>query len=155
MQDFAQLYAQYYMRVYKFVLSMCRDPALAEEITQDSFFKAYQNIDRFKGECSISSWLCQIAKNSYYSHLKRSRKRQPLPSGDTSIDVEARLLEKEAAYGVHKTLHKLREPYKEVFWLKAFGELSFREIGELFDKSESWARVTYYRAKIKIREELE
>ncbi|MBQ8507964.1 MAG: sigma-70 family RNA polymerase sigma factor [Clostridia bacterium] len=157
MQDFEEIYAEYYARVYKYMMSLCQNPSLAEEITQEAFFKALKGIGSFKGDCKISSWLCQIAKNCYYSHLDRERARRnhlpEMPPG--SMDIEARFVEKEAAGSIHRVLHKLKEPYKEVFWLKTFGELSFREIGDLFGKGESWGRVTYYRAKMMIREELE
>ena len=158
MQDFDAIYAEYYARVYKYVMSLCQQPSLAEEITQDAFFKAFMSIKNFKGNCRLSSWLCQIAKNCYLSHIKHERvrkKRLPDAAPPAGKDIEAQFLEQESARGIHRALHSLREPYKEVFWLKTFGELSFREIGELFGKSESWGRVTYYRAKMMIREEME
>lgn len=155
MQDFDEIYAEYYLRVYRYVLWLCQNPTLAEEITQDAFFKAFKGIDGFKGDCKMSSWLCGIAKNCYYSHLKRERIRSGYsPEALENGDIEAQFLEKETALGIHRVLHGLREPYREVFWLKTFAELSYKEIGELFGKSESWGRVTYYRAKTMIREEL-
>lgn len=156
MQDFEALYTQYYLRVYKYVLTLCREPGIAEEITQDTFFRAFQNIEKFKGNCEISTWLCEIAKNCYFSHLKRMRTQHKY-SGDEvhpGMNPEEKLLKSEQAYNLHRVLHGLKEPYKEVFWLKTFGELSFKQIAGLFVKSESWARVTYYRAKLKIREEI-
>lgn len=155
MQDFDEIYEQHYMRIYKYLMSLCQNPSMAEEITQETFFRAYKGIDGFRGDCRISSWLCQIAKNTYYSRRKRERSQFGEIPAEAVEDVEAHFLMKEAAYGAHRALHGLREPYKEVFWLKTFGELSFRQIGELFGRSENWSRVTYYRAKIMIREELE
>ena len=155
-QEFEEIYAEYYLRVYRYLLDLCRNPSLAEEITQEAFFKAYKGIGSFKGDCKISSWLCEIAKNSYFSHLKREKNRRKFQPQDAPAgEIEARMLDSEAAMGIHKALHGLKEPYREVFWLKTFGELGFRQISELFGKTESWARVTYYRAKIMIREELE
>lgn len=154
MQDFEELYEQYDRLVFKYVMGLCRDSLLAEEITQETFFKALRGIKAFKGNCSLGSWLCGIAKNVYYSQCRR---RQSLPLSEVlelRDDMEAKLLDRETARAIHRALHALREPYKEVFWLKTFAELSFREIEELFDKSESWGRVTYYRAKIMIREEM-
>ena len=156
MQDFDGIYRENFTDVYKFVLGLCRDPVLAEEITQETFFKALRQIGSFKGESRLYTWLCRIARNLYIDHTRR--REQPddlqlelLPSED---DLEERLTEKETAFAIHRALHHLQEPYKEVFWLRTFGELSFARVGELFEKSESWARVTYYRAKVKIKEEI-
>lgn len=156
MQEFEAVYTQYYLRVYKYVLTLCREPGMAEEITQDAFFRAFQNIEKFKGNCEISTWLCEIARNCYFSHLKRMRTQRKYSGDETQPTVypEEKLLKTEQAYDLHRILHGLKEPYKEVFWLKTFGELSFKQIAGLFEKSENWARVTYYRAKLKIREEI-
>ena len=136
---------------------LCKNDAVAEEITQQTFFKALENIDSFNGNCKMRVWLCQIAKNSYFTYLKKEK----LKVNDTEIEEEAffdnleqTLVDKESAFQIHKQLHKLEEPYKEVFTLRLFGELTFSQIAELFGKTESWARVTYYRAKIKLKEEL-
>jgi RNA polymerase sigma-70 factor (ECF subfamily) len=156
MHDFDRIYAEYFSEVYKFALTLCKTPDLAEEITQETFFKALKNIERFNGSCKISTWLCTIAKNTYYSHAKKQNKQTDfslLPDlSDESF--EERFADKETAYAIHEVLHKLKEPYKEVFWLRTFGDLSFAQIGTLFGKSESWARVTYYRAKTLIKEDL-
>lgn len=156
MQDFDRIYAEYYAEVYKFVLTLCRDAALAEEITQESFFKALKHIDSFHGDCKIGTWLCKIAKNTLYSYTrKQDRQTELLVDGLISEEsLEQRFADKETAYAIHEVLHQLGEPYKEVFWLRTFGELSYGQIAALFGKSESWARVTYYRAKIMIKEEL-
>ena len=156
MEDFDKLYTQYFSEVYKYVLSLCHDPLLAEELTQEAFFKALKRIDAFHENCKISTWLCEIAKNTFYNYA-RKHSRQAEYSLDRILseeNIEERFADRETAYAIHKVLHKLKEPYKEVFWLRTFGELSFAQIGSLFGKSESWARVTYYRAKIKIKEEL-
>lgn len=157
MRDFDKIYLQYFSDVYHFVLSLCQNPSLAEEITQETFFKALKKIDSFKGECKLSTWLCKIAKNTLYSHSKKQNRQidYPLELIVSEDFIEEQLEDKETACKVHRVLHALREPYKEVFWLRTFGELSFAQIGEIFDKSESWARVTYYRAKILIREDLQ
>ena len=157
MEDFDKIYAEYFSEVYKFVLSLCRNPTLAEEITQEAFFKALKNIDSFKGDCKLSTWLCKIAKNTFYSSVKKDSRQADysLEIVVSDEDIEARFADKEAAYAIHKVLHKLNDPYKEVFWLRIFGELSFAQIGALFSKTESWARVTYYRAKIMIKEEIQ
>lgn len=157
MEDFDKIYAEYYSEVYKFVLTLCQNPTLAEEITQDSFFKALKSIDSFNGNCKISTWLCKIARNTFYSYAKKHNRQvdYPLDAILSDENIEEQFADKETAYAIHKVLHKLNEPYKEVFWLRIFGELSFAQIGALFEKTESWARVTYYRAKIMIKEELQ
>ncbi|MBQ7801106.1 MAG: sigma-70 family RNA polymerase sigma factor [Oscillospiraceae bacterium] len=157
MTDFTEVYELYFRDVYRYALSLCRNESMAEEITQETFFKALNSLDRFDGKCRITVWLCQIAKNTYFSHcrkekhLEREADTSLLPGGDC---LEERLLERESAFEVHRALHALEEPYKEVFSLRTFGELSFRQIGELFGKTETWARVTYHRARLKIKEGL-
>lgn len=156
MQDFDGIYKENFTDVYKFVLGLCRDSVLAEEITQETFFKALRKIDSYKGESSLYTWLCSIARNVYIDHTRRREEAADPLLGQISdgSDLEEKLADREAAYAIHRVLHQLQEPYKEVFWLRTFGELSFARIGELFEKSESWARVTYYRAKVKIKEEI-
>lgn len=154
MEEFERIYSEYYDTVFQYILSLCKDKLWAEEITQEAFFKALKNIGRFRGECKLSVWLCQIAKNTYYTEAKR-RNRQvdcPLEILPAAEGMEQKVLTRSSALELHKQLHALREPYKEVFWMRTFGELSFAEIGSLWDKTESWARVTYHRARLKIRE---
>lgn len=154
--EFQEVYTLYFKDVYKYVLALCRDEHMAEEVTQETFFKALKNIDSFRGQCKLYVWLCQIAKNTYYSMVAKEKKRtfEDGISEEGSDALESALLTKESAFEIHKVLHGLEEPYKEVFSLRVFGELSFRQIGQLFGKTESWARVTYHRARLKIREEL-
>ncbi len=156
MRDFDEIYTEYYKEVYKFVLTLCRNQITAEEITQETFFKALKKIDSFKGNCKIGTWLCKIAENTYFDYLKKHKLKidYPLESIAEEGNIEQRFVDKETAYEIHKALHRLAEPYKEVFHLRTFGELSFAQIAVLFGKTESWARVTYYRAKVFIKEEL-
>ena len=157
MTDFQEVYDLYFRDVYRYALSLCRNEAVAEDITQETFYKALANLDRFDGKCKVSVWLCQIAKNTYISMLRKDKHLNPDADTETlagDVSMEDRLFDQEAAFAIHKILHKLDEPYKEVFSLRTFGELSFRRIGELFGKTESWARVTYHRARLKIKEEL-
>ncbi len=151
MTDFGEIYNLYMKDVYKYVLAISRNPDVAEEITQETFFKALKGIDKFKGECKISVWLCQIAKNTYYSYCAKEKRRSEHIE-DITFSIEDDMMNKEAVFGLHKKLHGLPEPYKEVFSLRIFGELSFAQIAELFGKTESWARVTYYRAKLKMED---
>ena len=157
MQEFEELYKAYYPQVYKYILKLCQDELLAEEITQETFYKVLKNADSFKGQCKFSVWMCQIAKNTFYSYAKKQGRQSDFSLDNIASDeyIEEQFADAETAYAIHKVLHKLREPYKEVFWLRTFGELSFAQIGALFGKTESWARVTYYRAKVLIREEVQ
>ena len=156
MTEFEEVYRLYFRDVYRYCLALTRDEAAAEEVTQETFVKALGAIDRFDGKCRVYVWLCQIAKNTWLTMLSRDKGREPLP-GDlpAAQSLEERLLTKESAFEIHRILHRLEEPYKEVFSLRTFGELPFRQIGELFGKTESWARVTYHRARLKIKEELQ
>lgn len=155
MTSFDQVYAEYFHTVYSYALRLTRDPALAEEVTQETFFKALKSIDRFRGDCQLRVWLCQIAKNTYFSLLEKHRRTKALPEdAPDPFDMESRFADKEQALAIHRVLHTLEEPYREVFWLRALGELPFAQIAALFGKTESWARVTYHRAKLKIKEEL-
>lgn len=157
MEDFDEVYLECFPEIYRFLLALCRDPSLAEELTQETFFKALKAIDSFSGSCSLTTWLCQIAKNEYFSYRRKSGAQadEPLLELASDEDVEQRFTDRETALAVHKALHRLREPYKEVFSLRTFAELPFAQIGLLFGKTESWARVTYYRAKVQIKEELQ
>lgn len=138
------------------MLALCRNEALAEEITQETFYKALQNIEHYKGQCKINVWLCQIAKNTYFTHVEKQKRfvKEPTEQED-DLKIEQQLLKKEQAFYLHQLVHRLDEPYKEVFSLRVFGELSFSQISLLFDKTESWARVTFYRAKKKIQSMME
>ncbi len=152
--DIEKLYQDYFTIVYKYILSLSRDPLAAEEITQETFFKALKKIDEFRGDSSIRVWLCQIAKNAYFDYVKRQARHTQLPEeyGEPAKSAEEAVFIAADAKEIYQILHQLREPYKEVFMLHAFGELSFSDISGLFGKSESWARVTYHRARMMIKE---
>ena len=154
MTDFSKVYDQYFRDVYKYALALSKNASMAEEITQETFFKALKSIDKFDGRCKLYVWLCQIAKNTYISHCRKQNRASLEAEGAREVTLEEHLLTKESAFEIHKVLHRLPEPYKEVFSLRVFGELPFSQIGELFGKTESWARVTYHRARLKIKEEL-
>ena len=162
---FEEIYSRYFKDVYLFILAMSRDSHMAEEITQETFFKALKNIDNFQGSCSMKTWLCQIGKNTYLSHLKKQKHlaREEIHSLPTYENVETShdeipdsaetiFIRKNEALSIYKVLHCLDEPYKEVFTLRTLGDLSFQEIGEIFHRKEGWARVTYHRAKLKLKE---
>ena len=156
MTDFEAVYQAYFRDVYRYALALCRDAALAEEITQETFFKALEHMDQFDGKSKRSVWLCSIARNTYFSMLRKEKYIQKEPAAELpgGVDPEQRLLNREQAAAAHRLLHSLPEPYREVFSLRTFAQLSFKQIAQLFGKTESWARVTYYRARLKIKEEL-
>ena len=153
-QDIEELYDRFFHDVYLFVLSMSKDPHIAEEITQETFFKALKEIKHFRGNCSVKSWLCQIAKNLYisYTRKKKTGLSELLEQMSDSSNLEDSYIQKEEAISIYKILHYLEEPYKEVFVLRVLADLSYKEIAEIFEKQENWARVTYHRAKLKVRE---
>lgn len=154
-----ELYNDYFHDVYLYIRSLSADEHLAEDITQETFFKAMKSVDSFRGDCDIRVWLCQIAKNLLFTHNKKQKRftgeEVPETVPDNTVRVDELLENSAQSMEVHRVLHTLSEPYKEVFTLRVFGELSFRQIGEIFGKTESWARVTFHRAKLKIIEELE
>ena len=153
------LYNQYFHDVLLYLKAITHSDDLAEELTQETFFKAMKSIDSFKGNCDVRVWLCQIAKNCF---LTQCRKQKHLTGGelpetvpDPAPPVALSLEDQETVQEIHKILHEMKEPYKEVFMLRVFGELSFRQIAGLFGKTENWAAVTFHRAKLKIIDELE
>lgn len=152
MIEIEELYTEYFSPIYRFLLSLGASSSLAEELTAQTMFIAIQKIDSFKNECKLSVWLCQIAKNLYYKQLKENKRYADNEILDylPDEDKKGRYL-KEL---IHHKIHNLEEPYKEVFCLRCFAELSFKEIATLFNKTESWARVTYHRARLKLKEEL-
>ena len=155
--DFQEVYSLYFRDVYRYALSLCRNEFIAEEITQETFYKALSKLDSFDGRCKISVWLCQIAKNTYMSMCRKDKHLNHDAEIDLLADdksIEEDFSDREMAFAIHKILHALDEPYKEVFSLRTFGELSFKQIAELFGRTETWARVTYHRARLKIKEEL-
>ena len=153
------LYEQYFHDVYRYLRALTQNDSLAEELTQETFFRAMRTLDSFKGNCDVRVWLCQIAKNAYISLCRRQKhhtgEEPPENVRDTAPHVQLALEESETVQEIHKILHAMKEPYKEVFMLRVFGELSFRQIGALFGKTENWACVTFYRAKQKIMNEME
>ena len=152
MPDFEEVYRLYFADVYKYALALTRDSAVAEEVTQETFFKALTAIDSFRGDCQLRVWLCQIARNQYMNLCRERKKFTETEAEPGEVGIEDGFADRDAARRLHALLHALPEPYKEVFSLRTFGELPFAQIGELFQKTESWARVTYFRARQKLKE---
>ncbi len=149
--DMEAVYAQHARTVYLFLMRLCGDAQLAEDLMQDTFLKAIEKIDTFDGRCKLTSWLCQIAKHTYYDHLRKQKHPFSLLPDDTEADAapsfEEQLLDAETAREIRAAVHQLPEPYKEVFLLRVYAELPFKEIGMTFGKSEVWGRVTFLRSK--------
>ncbi len=150
---FDEIYRLYAEDVYRFLLKLTRNETLAEDILQDTMLKAVTSFSGFKGNCSLKTWLCTIARNEYLNYCKR-RENRHLPLDEVQLSdggsLEQRISDKLTAMELHTVLHHLDEPYKEIFTLRVFAELKFEDIGALFGKSANWARVTFFRAKEKI-----
>lgn len=158
MTTFEEIYNAYFRDIERYLLALCKDPHLAEDLSSQTFFFALKALPRFRGQCDIRTWLCAIAKNCYLSHLRKERPSFSLDEvqiPDNSVSIEDTFADKETAIHIHRVLHTLSEPYKEVFSLRVFGQLSFADIGDLFGKTQNWACVTYHRARQRIRDILE
>ncbi|MBQ6831972.1 MAG: RNA polymerase sigma factor [Oscillospiraceae bacterium] len=153
MTDFEKLYHTYFRDVYLYIRRLSGDEYIAEEITSETFFKAMHSIDSFRGECDVRVWLCQIAKNCYYTHIKKAGRVQKSDLDalqnfpDPSPGLAEQLIRTEEVQRIQKVLHGISEPYKEVFMWRVFAQLSFKQIGSIFGKNENWACVTYHRAR--------
>ncbi len=158
MADIEKMYGEHYGFIYKYLLGFCHDENLAEELTAETFFRAYINIASLQNEEKAPVWLCSIAKNLYYAHYNENKKQVELSeageladSCDPEKEATTKMLAKEALVQIYR----LKEPYRDVFLLSVVGQRSLKEISMLYGKSESWARVTFYRAKQKIVEKME
>lgn len=154
--DFEIVYTKYYQSVYRYLLSLTKDKVVAEEIAQETFYKALKNIKKYNENYKMLTWLCSIAKNTYYTYYQKRKRDVSLD--EDALDNEKEIIDQmicsETNLEFLKILHELEEPYKEVFTLRVYGELSYGQIGALFAKTESWARVTFYRSKLKIKESM-
>ena len=151
MQNIEEIYKQHSNSVYKYLFCLTGNADISEELTQETMFRAIMNFNSFRGDCKLSVWLCQIAKNLYYEWYNKNRKIVPLDETFTPYedekDISIDFADKETAWQILQQLHILDDPYKEVFMLHALGDVSLKDISRLFKKSDSWARVIYYRAK--------
>ena len=159
--EFEKIYQKYFNDVYRYIRKLSNNEHVAEEITADTFFKPMSAIDSFRGDCDIRVWLCQIAKNCYLSYLKKNGQSEDIADtelqyiADPSENIEEQFAKQDEAAQIRKELHTIPDPYKEVFMWRVFAELSFKQIGEIFNKSENWACVTYHRARTMIKNRLE
>lgn len=155
--EFETVYTDFSDFIYKYLLKLSQSPCVAEELTQETFFRAYINFSSLKDKERVSSWLCSIARNAFFAYLKEQKRydgfaEEAAAAGDET--PEEILIRKELSSRAEECLLRLEEPYREVFMLSVFGEMSLKEISEIYGKSESWARVTFYRAKQKLKERM-
>ena len=158
MQNIEEVYKEYSNTVYKYLFCLTGKEEIAEDLTQETFAIAIKQINKFRGDCKISVWLCEIAKHLWYKELKKSKKNKNISINDLNEEIEEAqttediICEKEEKLKLFKDMQKLDEQSKEVIYLRMVGNLNFIEIGEILGKTPNWARVTFYRAKQKIRE---
>ena len=168
MESMEVIYQKYARNVYQYMLSLTGDRDLAEELTQEVFYQAVRSIDRYDGSCKITTWLCAIGKNQLAMYRRKHPMTEPLEKKDDDGDTISLMDQKDSAasaeqealdemgrMGILRQMHNLKEPFREVLYLRSFGGLSFREIGEVFGKTENWARVTFYRGKEQLRKGIE
>lgn len=155
MENLDEIYRRHAATVYKYLLSLCHDAHTAEELTQETFYQAVRSIGRFDGSCQVSTWLCQIAKHLFYRDLRKRRREAPLPEEEGALpplpSAEEAALAQLGRLELLRRVHELPEPGREVVYLRIFGSLSFREIASVLGRSETWARVTYYRCKERLK----
>ena len=156
MQDNKQIYEEYIETVNKYLFCLTHDNDISEELTQETFYKAVQKIDTYKGKCKMSVWLCQIAKHLWYDQCRK--KQKTIDVEENLFDVQAlestesQVISNEEKISLYKKMQKLDEKTREVIYLRITGELSFKEIATILDKTENWARITFYRGKNKLKE---
>ena len=159
MQNIEEIYKEYSMTVYKYLFCLTQNRDISEELTQETFAIAIEDIKKFRGECKLSVWLCQIAKHLWYKELKKRKKNANVSFEEVNDNIlydeslEEIICEKEEKLKLFKDMQKLDEKSREVMYLRMVGNLSYEEIGEILGKTANWSRVTFYRAKQKIREE--
>lgn len=159
LSDFQKAYEEHARPVYRFLLSLTGNENLAEELLQETFYQAFLHIDRFEGRCNLYTWLCQIGKNAWLKECRRNKHYaetswDDLPMADSNPSPEVLVIQKEQWRYIRDAMEKLAEPYKGVFILHALGNVKLKEIAVIYQKSESWARVTYFRAKQQIMQEV-
>lgn len=155
-EDIEKLYNEYFKTVYKYLICLTHSKEIAEDLTQETFCKAISKISTFRGDCKISVWLCEIAKNLWLNELKKSKRivltDNEKDLADMKYNIEDKFLLEQDKVELHKKIYNLESQIKEIFYLRLFANLSFKEIGQIMGKSEVWARVNFYRGKEKIKE---
>ena len=157
--DMDQIYRTYERMVYQFLYMRTHDAHWSQDLLQETFLRAVTSISRYDGSCKLSVWLCQIARHVLWQDLRKRGKTDFAELADSipdpgNPDAETQVLQSEDRVGLYRAIHRLSEKEREVVLYRITGELSFREIGEILEKSENWARTTFYRAKLRLRKEL-
>ena len=158
MQNMEEIYEQYFETVYKYLLCLTQNSDISEELTQETFYRAVKKIHTFRNDCKISVWLCQIAKHLWFDELKKSKRIVNIDEDGLS-QIEGKnkpedfIISNSNKLGLYKQLQKLDKQTREVMYLRITGELSFKEIADILNKTENWARVTFYRGKQKLLKE--
>lgn len=154
MQGIEDIYKEQAQTVYRFLYSHTCDADLSEELTQETFVRALKGINSYNGNCKLSVWLCQIAKHLLYQEFQKNNKRK-MTTLDDSLELSINSTEELVIFSenkkqIYRIIQSLDGITKEVIYLRLTGELSFKEIGEILNKTENWARVTFFRGKTKI-----
>ncbi len=157
MQDIEQIYKEYFETVNKYLFCLTHNNDISEELTQETFYRAVKKINTYKGNCKMQVWLCQIAKNLWYDQCRKNKKMADIPEDEMTIGQAINFTEEQAIandekISLYKKMQKLDEKTREVMYLRITGELSFKEIGTILNKTENWARVTFYRGKNQLKE---
>lgn len=156
MESIEEIYQEHAQTVYKYLMTLAKNPDVAEELTQETFYQAIKSIHRYDESCKITTWLCAIAKNLFHTYLRKHPQMEDVDVFEQPVSsAEHHVIEKAGRVELMQALHKCPEPYREVMYLRLFGNLSFKEIGEVMGKTENWARVTFYRGKERVRKEFE
>lgn len=159
MQDIEEIYVKYSKIVYKYIFCLTGNEEITEDIVQDTFLVAVKDIDKFRGECKITTWLCQIAKNIWYKKIKQDRKKNEISIENIKDtlpldnNIEEILCEKENRMKLFKKIQTLDEKTRNVMYLRILGNLEYEEIAEIMNKTANWTRVTFFRGKQKLKEE--
>lgn len=156
MENIEEIYKNYANLIKNYIFLITRDMDLAEEIMQETFASAINQLDKFRGDCEISVWLCSIAKNILYKKARKNNSIKMISIDELDIAdntvLEDDIISQDNKLKLYEALQNLDADSREVMYLRLTGELSFREIGKILHKSENWARVTFFRGKQKLKE---
>ena len=157
MQNMEEIYKEYFETVKKYLFCLTHNNDIAEELTQETFYKAVKNIHTFKDDCKISVWLCKIAKNTWLDSIKKNKNIKDMADNEI-FEIESlettdeTVISNQGKLELYKKIQKLDEKTRDVIYLRITGDLNFKEIGDIFNKTENWARITFYRGKQKLKE---
>lgn len=155
MQKLEEIYKENYEIVYKYLLTNSHNEDISKELAQETFYRAVKNINKFNGNCKISTWLCKIAKNLWIDEIKKNKKIKEIEENDIIVIAENEVIAECNKISLYKNIQNLESTTRDVIYLRLTGELSFKEIAEIMGKTETWARVTFYRGKEKLKEEID